>query len=360
MKTLTPILSSLLLVSVLAGQAHAAGPVVPVKVDTIRQAPMTSTLNVHGTVFGRNDVSLTAGASGQLTYVAEPGTFLERGQVAARIDMLPLQLQKAEQEALIKRAQITVNFHKKEIDRLKSLAKTDAAAEYQIDMTQNNLDLALSDIELAELKLKQLNDRIERATVKTPFDGIVSERFRQAGGDVNRADNLVKFLDIDNLETRLFVPIKYLAYVKKGLQLTVSSGEFEMDQKTRARVISVIPATEERSQTFEIRARLDLSNGSQWATGQLVEVDVPIVKTTAVTMINRDALIIRRDGIHIVKIDPENKAHRIPVKVGKGQGDLVEVKITDDSLQLNEGDNIAIRGAERLQEGQEVTIQTAS
>jgi len=360
MKTFTPVLSSLLLFSVLSGSALAAGPVVPVKVDTIKEAPMTSTLNVHGTVFGRNDVTLTAGASGQLTYVAEPGTFLEKGQVAARIDMLPLQLQKAEQNALIKRAQITVNFHKKEIARLESLAKTDSAAEYQIDLAQNNLDLAESDIELAKLKLKQLDDRIERATVKAPFDGIVSERFQQAGGDINRAEKLVQFLDIDNLETRLFVPIKYLSYVKRGQELKVSGGEFELDQKAVARITAVIPATEARSQTFEIRARIDLSNGSQWATGQLVDVEVPIVKNTAVTMINRDALIIRKDGIHIVKIDAENKAKRIPVKVGKGQGEMVEVKITDTESELNEGDNIAVRGAERLQDGQEVTIQTAS
>ena len=360
MKKLTPLFAGLtFLVAVLPAQLQAAAKV-PVKVETLQEAPMTTVFNVHGTVMGRANVTLTAGASGQLIYVAEPGTFLHQGDVAARIDMLPLKLQKAEQQALIKRAQINVNFHRQELDRLTSLAKIDAAAQYQIDLTKNNLDLAQSDIELAELKLQQIEDRIARATVRAPFDGVVSQRFEHAGGDVNRADQLVHLIDIDNLEARMFVPIKYLPYMKLGQEVAISGGEFTSGQRSKAAITAVIPATDARSQTFEIRALIDLSNGSQWASGQLVDVEVPIVKTSVVTMINRDALIIRRDGIHVVRIDAENKAKRIAVKVGKGEGEMVEIITVKSEDQLNAGDKIAIRGAERLRDGQEVEIQSAS
>lgn len=360
MKHLTPLLAGISLF-VAAIPAHVeAAPKVPVKVETLQEAPMTSTFNVHGTVMGRDNVTLTAGASGQLIYVAEPGTFLQKGEVAARIDMLPLKLQKAEQQALIKRAQINVNYHIQELGRLSSLAKIDAAAQFQIDTTQNSLDLAKSDIEIAQLKLQQIDDRITRATVRAPFDGVVSQRFERAGGDINRADQLLHLIDIDNLETRLYVPIKFLPYMKLGQSVEISSGEFEMGQQASAQISAIIPSTDARSQTFEIRAKIDLTNGSQWASGQLVDVQVPIVKTKAVTMINRDALIIRRDGIHVVKIDAENKAKRIPVKVGKGEGEMVEISTIDENAPLAPGDKIAVRGAERLQDGQEVVIQSAS
>ncbi|MCP4412003.1 MAG: efflux RND transporter periplasmic adaptor subunit, partial [Gammaproteobacteria bacterium] len=46
--------------------------------------------------------------------------------------------------------------------------------------------------------------------------------------------------------------------------------------------------------------------------------------------------------------------HRLKVEVGMGQGDRVIVE-----GELKPGDQVAIRGAERLKEGQEVEIQLA-
>lgn len=352
--------SALTLLAQLSFSTNAQEVTVPVKVDSVKHAPLTTEVNVHGTVYGRNDVNLTAGAAGQLIYVAEPGQFVEQGEAVAKIDLLPLQLQKAEQQALIRRAELNVNFQEKELSRLLSLAQTEVTAQSLIDSTQNSLDMAKSDIELAKIRLRQLNDRIERATVKAPFDGVVSQRFEMPGGDVSRADPLVRLLDIDSLEVRLFVPIKYLPFVKPGQDFALSSGELTQKQQSHAQISAVIPATDARSQTFEIRGAIDLTNGSQWASGQLVDVVLPITKTSEVTLINRDALIIRREGIHVVKIDEQNKAHRIPVEVGKGQGQMVEVKALDNSLSLQAGDKVAVRGAERLREGQQVMIQTAS
>ena len=71
---------------------------------------------------------------------------------------------------------------------------------------------------------------------------------------------------------------------------------------------------------------------------------------------NRDALILRKKGTHIVKIDNDNKALQIPVKVGNGKDKLVEVTPTSN-IALNAGDKVAVRGAEQLQTGQEVEVQ---
>jgi multidrug efflux pump subunit AcrA (membrane-fusion protein) len=154
------------------------------------------------------------------------------------------------------------------------------------------------------------------------------------------------------------VPIKYLAFVKPGQEIKVASNAYIQGQPSTATVTSIIPATDTRSQTFEVRARIDLSDDRIWASGQLVEVNLPLAQQEQITMINRDALIIRKNGIHIIKIDKENKAHRIPVRVGKGQGQLVEVML-DGEFELNPGDWVAVRGAERLAEGQTVEIQSS-
>ncbi|NVK25968.1 MAG: efflux RND transporter periplasmic adaptor subunit [Gammaproteobacteria bacterium] len=355
---LTCLTTFVLTSQLLIGTVNAA-PKAPVKVETVKRASLTTTFNVHGTVYGKNDVDLTAGANGKLIYVVEPGTRVNAGDAIARIDMLPLQLEQAEQQLLIERAQVNLEYQKIELARLQSLAKTDAAAVYQLDLTQNKHDLASSDIALAKLKLKQINDRIERATVTAPFDGIVSQRYRQAGSDVNRADRLVRLLDTHGLHVKLFVPVKYFNQMKPGMTVAVSAEQYA----SRAQVVAVIPSADMQSQTIEVRAalasKLNNENSTHWATGQLVDVEIPIADDNTSLLVNRDALIIRREGVHVVRIDAENKAQKVPVIVGKGQGQLVEVKSAGSEKTLNEGDTIAVRGAERLVDAQVVEIQVS-
>lgn len=327
-----------------------------VEVAEVQQQQLTSEFVGHGTVFGKQNVVLTAGVSGLLNFVAEPGQEVKAGDVIAKIDLFPLQLQQAEQKALLKRAEISLRYQQKELGRLETLAKVDATARSAYDETQAQVELAAADIEIANIRLQQLQDQITRAVVKAPFDGIVSQRFVKAGTDVNRAEDLVTLLDTNKQEVRVFVPLRYLPYVSKGQTLTLNSGQLELSQQAQANVSSVIPVSDTRSQTFELRASLKQQDLGKWATGQLVDVTLPIVQKTLSTIVNRDALILRADGTYVVKISDEAKAQKIKVKVAGGQAQQVAVDVVGDE-QLNAGDKVAVRGAERLLDGQDVEVK---
>ncbi|OCQ19991.1 efflux transporter periplasmic adaptor subunit [Pseudoalteromonas luteoviolacea] len=333
--------------------SHAA---LPVTVEPVTQAPLTSSLAVNGTLFGKKDVILTAGISGRVLYVAEPGQHVSEGDILVKMDTLPLELDQARQKEMLNRAQVNLKFHKQELNRLKRLAKSNSAAAAQVDSVQNQHDLALSDIELAKIELKMIADQLERATVRAPFSGVVSERFKRAGREVSRADELLNFVDIDNLEARLYVPVKYLHYVKPGLALPIQTGDLDTPLRAQAMVTAVIPATDPRSQTVEVRAKLGTYTKRTFAVGQLVDVTVPLQSQQAKMLINRDALIIRKQGVHIVKVSADNTVTQIPVEVGKGEGRLVAITPADINA-LKVGDRIAVRGAERLTDGQEVEVQ---
>ncbi|KZN36786.1 hypothetical protein N480_16070 [Pseudoalteromonas luteoviolacea S2607] len=332
---------------------HAA---LPVTVEPVTQAPLTSSLAVNGTLFGKQDVILTAGISGRVLYVAEPGQRVNKGDVLVRMDTLPLELDKARQKEILNRAQVNLKFHKQELHRLKRLAKSNSAAATQVDSVQNQHDLALSDIELAKIELKVIADQLNRATIRAPFSGIVSKRHKRAGREVSRADELLNLVDIDNLEARLYVPVKYLHYLQQGISLPIQSGNLDMPLTAQATVTSVIPATDPRSQTVEVRAELGKYNPRTFAVGQLVDVTVPLQSQQAQMLINRDALIIRKQGVHVVKVGPDNKVTQVPVEVGKGEGSLVAITPTEANV-LKVGDRVAVRGAERLTDGQEVDVQ---
>ncbi len=326
----------------------AEAPASSVKIDKVIEMSLSATADLMGTLHSRSFVNITAGVSGRLEWLQEPGIMVMKGDVLAKMDLLPLQLKHAEQKAQIKRAGINSRYFDNELKRLQRLKKTNSTSQFQIDQTKSQYELAQADSEIARLKLKQIEDELQRATVKAPFDGVVTERVVRAGTDINRSDVLLKLIDTEHLEVRLYVPVKYLVYVRKGLELNLQA----IGQTISTQVTSVIPSTDPRSQTFEVRIQIPEHLNEFWTAGQLVKVTVPVQDSNPSLTVHRDALILRKDGTYVVKIDAKNKAHRLLVNVGQGTFDRVSIE-----GDLQHGDNIAIRGAERLKEGQSVIVQ---
>ncbi|MGB1263197.1 MAG: efflux RND transporter periplasmic adaptor subunit [Cognaticolwellia sp.] len=344
---ITTLLSASML---LTGHAIAAQetPAKPVKVDQVKTMSLNATTDLMATIHSRSHLQVTAGVNGRIEWLAEPGSMVQQGDVLVKMDLLPLKLMQLEQQAQLKRAEINVRYLKNEVQRLQKLKQSNSASQFQLDQTQSQYDLAKTDIEIADLKLQQIDDQIQRANVTAPFSGVITERMVRAGSDVNRSDSLLKILDTEHLEVRLFVPIKYLAFVRKGHSLNISAN----GQMISAKVSALIPSADAKSQTFEVRINIPSHLNEAWAAGQLVKVTVPIQASKSSLTVHRDALILRKDGTYVVKIDQNNQVQRLPVVVQNGTFERVSVE-----GELSHGDKVAIRGAERLNEGDKVIVQ---
>ena len=113
---------------------------------------------------------------------------------------------------------------------------------------------------------------------------------------------------------------------------------------------TLVPVGDLQSHLYELRLDVNVEN---WLAGQDVRVAVPTGAPRAVMAINRDALVLRRTGISVFRVNSDNKAERIDVTTGIASGDLIEIKGA-----VNAGDKIVIRGSERLRPGQDVSIIT--
>jgi RND family efflux transporter MFP subunit len=342
---ITCALTCLLMVG--AGQVIAEEVPVPVKVVTVKSQSEPTMIKVMATLYSRHQIQLTAAINGQLSWVAEPGTFIRQGQPVAKMDLLPLQLQLAEQQIQVERATINLDFLTREFVRLEQLSRNNNASVFESEQTQSKRDLAKSDLNIAHLKIKQTQDQIKRAVITAPYDGVVTERLHHAGEDLNRSELIARMLDTRHLEARIFVPLKYLPYVAVGDEITLKTSEYAL----KSQVNNVIPFAQRLSQTFEVRMTLPQSASDYWAAGQLVKVAIPINKNRQLLIVHRDALIIRRESIYVMRINSDNKAQQIKVTVEQGDGEWVAV-----SGELKAGDSVAIRGAERLNTGQLVTL----
>lgn len=342
----------LVLLCLLAAPAFAQQP--PAKVVRVAKVEKTETaptVAVPGTLYSRNEVQLTAGVGGQLISVAEPGSLIRRGEPVARIDKRPLLLLRAEQEALLRRAEINIRQLESQLRRQRELADSNLVSEFELEQTAANRDLAISDAAITKVRIRQIDDQIRRADILAPFSGVVVSRVHRGGEDVARGDILARLTDIENLEVRAFVPLKHLQHTLVGDSIDV----FAMDTRHKGRIRALVPAGDVRSQTFEARIDLPVAAPEGWAVGQHVSVAVPIRAWASSLAIPRDALVLRPNGSFVFRINRDDVAEQVAVVVGDTLGDLIAV-----SGPLEEGDRVAIRGAENLDEGAPVRIMTSA
>ena len=185
-------------------------PAKVVQVASVERTEIAPTVAVPGTIYSRNDVQVTAGVAGQLLMVAEPGTIVQQGEPVARIDKRALLLQRAEQEALLQRAEINVRQLESQLRRQRELQGSNLVSEFELEQTEANRDLAISDADITKVRIRQIDDQIRRADVRAPFTGVVISRAHRGGEDVARGEVLAQLTDIQNMEVRAFVPLKHL------------------------------------------------------------------------------------------------------------------------------------------------------
>jgi len=341
------VISLLLATPALAQQPPAS----VVQVASVSRAELAPTVAVPGTIYSRNDVQVTAGVTGQLRMVAEPGTFVNKGDSVARIDSQPLRLQRAEQEALLQRAEINVRQLESQLRRQRELGGSNLVSEFEIEQTEANRDLAISDADITRVRIRQIDDQIRRADVRAPFSGIVISRAHRAGEDVARGEVLAQMTDIQNMEVRAFVPLKHLPRTVAGDAIEI----FATDARFEGRIRALVPTGDVRSQTFEARIDLPKNASANWTVGQLVSVAVPIRAREISLTIPRDALVLRNNGTFVFRVRDDNIAERIQVEVGDSSGESIAV-----SGPLHEGDRVAVRGAENLRDGSVVKTLVAT
>jgi len=347
-KTIMTITTCCLLAGTALAQQQAPAKIV--QVASVERKEIAPTIAVPGTIYSRNNVQVTAGVTGQLVIVAEPGTIVQQGEPVARIDKRPLELQRAEQEALLRRAEINVRQLESQLRRQRELQDSDLVSEFELEQTEANRDLAISDAEITRVRIRQIDDQINRADVRAPFSGVVTSRLHRGVEDVSRGEPLAQLTDIRNMEVRAFVPLKHLPRTIVGDTIDV----FATDAMYKGRIRSLVPTGDVRSQTFEARIDLPPSATDNWTVGQLVSVGVPIRATEMALAVPRDALVLRHNGSFVFRINEDNAAEQVAVELGDSAGDMIAV-----IGPLQAGDRVAIRGAENLTDGAAIKVMVS-
>lgn len=331
---------------IMAQGAHAQGgpPPPSVRIVEAKMTVLAPNLELPGTVVSRNDARLAAEVRGRLTWVADIGARMIAGEPVARIEDSYLTLQKSEFEGIVARELSKREFLEREVRRLRRLAEENIGAKNQLDQTESDLASAISEMQVARARLGQIEVQLARTRIVAPYPGIVTERILSTGEHVTEGDAVVRLVQPDDIEVVARAPLASLHYIAQGTELEVIGDRHRGTGPVRA----LVPFRDGRSHLFEIRIKLP---PTPWRVGESVRLVVPSADPIEVLAVPRDALVLRREGTSVFRILADDTAERVTVTTGLGSGGLIQI-----TSGIDAGDRVVIRGAERLRQGQKVSV----
>lgn len=336
---------------------------VAVQTTTVRangQGPAANAvLQATGYVTARRMATVSAQITGTLTEVLiDEGFKVRKGQVLARLDDTGLKAARAAAEAQVRTAeanqgQLRAQLAQAEADarRQLELAASGMTTRQSQEQTATavkaykaQIEASQRQVEAAQAQLRQAQVNFDYATVRAPFDGVVTARAAQvgeiisplsAGGGFTRT-GVGTIVDMDSLEVNVDVNEAYIAQVKPDMPAEAVLDAYP-DWKIPAHVVAVIPSADRGKATVKVRVALEQKD-ERVVPDMGVRVSFLAAKPQAEArpvpgvLLPPDA-VVQRDGAQVVFVVAEGRAQQRPVKLG---ADVGKYRLATEGLKAGE------------------------
>ena len=206
--------------------------------------------------------------------VVDRGDRVQAGQVIAGLESSVEQAivaqarAQAQQGSEVSLRKAELALARRKAGRIEDLFKHKNASAQERDEAGTDVDIASARLgqaretkRLAELELARAEAVLARRSLRSPFDGVVVERFHIAGEYVEN-EPVVKIARIDPLRVEAILPAERFGTVSPGqaVSLILTLGGQKVERS--ARIARVDPVLDAASGTFAVRLQLPNSDGS--------------------------------------------------------------------------------------------------
>jgi RND family efflux transporter MFP subunit len=297
-----------------------------------------------GTVYYHEVSDVAAEVSGLVESVRyEEGERVRKGQILVKLnsDILEKRLEATLasfgqiQEEL---AEARINLARREkLRETKSISEmTFDENKFQVRRLEKRSESLLAEGDLIKLE-------IERAAIRSPFDGVALKRHVDRGEWIAAGDPVAVIAKDDVIDVIIDLPERYIPYVKNGMPASL---EFS-GRKIEGKVAAIVPRGDIATRTFPIKIRLPNTLGL--IEGMTAKVSLPTGNEQQSLIVPRDA-VIPKFGQTVVFAVVDAKAKMVPVKIVGYKG----LKTGITAAGLSENMTVVVKGNERLRDGQPV------
>lgn len=243
--------------------------------------------------------------------------------------------------------------------RLRRLVEQRMTPQDSYDVARAELAQARAATRAAVAQLALADDEVVRLELRAPFAGVISRKNTEPGAWVRPGDVVLELTETAALRAEFALPQQHYPQLAPGSAVQLNLDAYP-DTPVKLAVTRVIPVVRESGRTLLVRASLPNHDG-RYAPGMSGAVDVALGRgAAAIPAVPVDAVLVRPDGARIVwRVDHTDAgwvAAPVPLRVGRRLGTLFEVLEVLIPDGLPPGSLVVVRGNERLQPGQAVTL----
>jgi len=341
---LTALLAASLFVATSCGRRSVAPPAGP-EVQTVRphKGAIGRTVTLPGNVLAYQQATLYAKVAGYLKSInVDKGDHVKLGDVLADIEV---------PELIADRTKFQADLDVMETEYKRNINAQKKAPELVVAQTVDN---AKGKYDIARAELERIDTLLGYARITAPFSGVITKRFVDPGAFIPAATSgssadtpaIVTLADFDTVRVQVAVPEQEAPFIKDGLTVTVTIPELP-GRKFDATITRYAHAIESATRTMLIESEISNSSG-ELVPGMYALVNVEVERHENALVIPADALVTEKAKTSVFALD-ENKARKVPVKIGFNDGTSVEIL---DGIKP--GQRVILVGKLGLNDGQPV------
>ena len=377
-------------------------PVVPVQVTPVRKAPIEEVVSAEAVVFPVQQAVVMPKISSTIKeFAVQRGSRVKKGQLLAILENadlsaaaeqskgefeqaeagystatganLPQQIQKAELDAAAAKA--SFDAQQKVYESRKELFQQGALPRRDLDSAEVALAQARTQSEVAQRQLADLRrigerDALKTATgqlaaahgkfrgataqlsyseIRSPFDGVVTERPQYAGELATANQPLLTVMDMSRLIAKAHIAQSEAALLKVGnpAKLTVAG----LDDPLDGRVSLVSPALDSGSTTIEVWVEAKKPNPAL-KPGMTVHLSITGRSAKDALVVPASAVYKNDDGVdYVIVAGTDSRAVWKTVQTGIRNSEFVQI-----ASGLNEGESVITSGGYALPDKTQIKV----
>ncbi len=343
------------------GRGAFAGGALPVVVAKARSGPVPSYLNGLGNVTAFYTVTVKSRVDGQLMkYNVEEGDLVKEGQVLAEIDPRPYQVMLEQAEGTLAHDQALLDNAKVDMARYEPLVKQQAIPTQQLDTQKALVAQYEGNITQDKANVNSAKLQLIYAKITAPITGTVGLRIVDPGNIVHAADNtgIIVITQLQPISVLFTIPEDNLPEVIKklraGAHLPVEAYNRDNSKKLASgTLVTLDNQIDNTTGTSKLKAIFE-NKDFELFPQQFVNIRLLVDTLQNQILVPSVAIQTGQQGTFVYVIDENQTAHLRPVQVL-----TADQSGADISSGLKVGDEVAVDGADRLEDGMRVRVRQA-
>jgi membrane fusion protein (multidrug efflux system) len=302
-------------------------------------------------------VSVAAEVSGQIVEVpVDEHARVEAGATLVQIERSLLEAAEGRARAVLQRARANYELSRLDLDRQRGLKERNVTSPAEFDRAQATERAGLADLREAQAALQDARVRLDKATIRAPFGGVVTRFDLEPGAYLRPGDHVADVLDTSEIEVEVGVTDRQIVALRVGAPVAVSVDVYP-EEIFGGVVRALAQSADDVTQRYAVEVRVPNLEG-RLLPGMLGRVRFDLGHREPAIRVPRAATQKEFEIEYVFVVNggaeqPAVERRRVTTRAVPFRPDLVEV-----TGGLEAGETIAVTRVRELRDGLRVRVRS--